>query len=303
MGGGRVPAVGPEGGRRRHRAGPLRPPGCRRRTGRRRQPVHETLPAAHAYRRQNRGYEGLAISPDGTSLFVALQSPLQLPPDPNVGRDSRNTRILRLDMEGRVTGEFVYRFDAAAGFDPANSARARDMKVSGLYAVSATRLLVLERTDFVAKVYLVDLTTGTDISGRPPTGAPANDLEGRNDDATLAEIGIAPLAKTLVVDLDTIDSMPDKIEGLTVVGPSVIAVANDNDFGLTDSPTWTPDGRLASDTAVASRLLYVALPEPLPLGRGYLNVAADGGVFAFGRAPFLGGLGGLALTRPVVGAA
>ena len=44
-------------------------------------PVVESLPASHAYRRQNRGYEGLAISPDGNSLFVGLQSPLQLPPD------------------------------------------------------------------------------------------------------------------------------------------------------------------------------------------------------------------------------
>lgn len=63
-------------------------------------PVFETLPASHAYRRQNRGYEGLALSPDGTSLFVGLQSPLQLPPDPNVGRDSRNTRVLRLGPGG-----------------------------------------------------------------------------------------------------------------------------------------------------------------------------------------------------------
>jgi len=126
-------------------------------------PVYETLPARFAYRSVTRGFEGLAVSPDGTSLFVALQSPLQLPLSTTGGRDARNTRILRLDMDGHVTGEFVYRFDVASTFEPANGARARDMKVSGLYAISAMKLLVLERTDFVAKVYPVDLSTATDL--------------------------------------------------------------------------------------------------------------------------------------------
>jgi hypothetical protein len=40
-----------------------------------------------------------------------------------------------------------------------------------------------------------------------------------------------------------------------------------------------------------------------PTGRGYWLVASDGGVFAYGDAPFLGSTGGLALTRPIVGLA
>jgi superoxide dismutase, Cu-Zn family len=39
------------------------------------------------------------------------------------------------------------------------------------------------------------------------------------------------------------------------------------------------------------------------LGAGYWTVAADGGVFAFGDAPYLGGLGGTRLVSPVVGIA
>ena len=38
-------------------------------------------------------------------------------------------------------------------------------------------------------------------------------------------------------------------------------------------------------------------------GRGYWNVAADGGLFAFGDATFYGSMGGQALARPVVGMA
>ncbi|HSS10134.1 MAG TPA: hypothetical protein VLL25_09625, partial [Acidimicrobiales bacterium] len=40
-----------------------------------------------------------------------------------------------------------------------------------------------------------------------------------------------------------------------------------------------------------------------PSGGGYWLVAADGGVFTFGDAPFLGSLGGLRLNQPIVGMA
>lgn len=228
-------------------------------------PVYDTLPAEHAYRRQNRGYEGLALSPDQKHLFVALQSPLQLPPDTNVGRDSRNTRILQLNLDGHVTGEFVYRFDWAADFDPGSGARARDMKISGLYGLSPRQLLVLERTDFVARVYLVDVTKATDLGGwKPPTGAALNYIETLNSEGDLQTSGITPLPKDLVIDLDSVNGMPDKIETIAVVNPSTLAVANDNDFGLTEEPTWDSKGRLTSDTGVRTRILYVPLPKALP---------------------------------------
>ena len=38
-------------------------------------------------------------------------------------------------------------------------------------------------------------------------------------------------------------------------------------------------------------------------GRGYWFVAADGGIFAFGDAPFNGSMGGTHLNQPIVGMA
>ena len=40
-----------------------------------------------------------------------------------------------------------------------------------------------------------------------------------------------------------------------------------------------------------------------PSGLGYWMVASDGGIFAFGDAPFLGSTGAITLFRPVVGMA
>ncbi len=40
-----------------------------------------------------------------------------------------------------------------------------------------------------------------------------------------------------------------------------------------------------------------------PDGKGYWEVASDGGIFAFGSARFYGSMGGAPLTRPVVGMA
>ena len=71
-------------------------------------------------RRLNRGFEGIALSPDEKTLYIALQSPF-LTPVTNAGRDSRNTRILAFDTQTeRVTGEFVYQFHPFAEFNVAN---------------------------------------------------------------------------------------------------------------------------------------------------------------------------------------
>jgi hypothetical protein len=40
---------------------------------------------------------------------------------------------------------------------------------------------------------------------------------------------------------------------------------------------------------------------PTPDGKGYWEVAADGGVFAFGDAKFDGSMGGTTLHAPIVG--
>ena len=57
------------------------------------------LPKILNYRRQNRGFEGIAVTPDEKTLFIGMQSPLDYPTT-TLGRASRNVRILRFDMGG-----------------------------------------------------------------------------------------------------------------------------------------------------------------------------------------------------------
>ena len=74
---------------------------------------------------------------------------------------------------------------------------------------------------------------------------------------------MAVLPKSLIVDLSMLPGMPNKIEGIALVRGDIIAVANDNDFGMIDNATFDAKGRMASDTMVKSKILYVQLPRPV----------------------------------------
>jgi hypothetical protein len=228
-------------------------------------PVTDSLPGILAKRRANRGFEGVALTPDGSTLYLGMQSPLENP-NRTTGRASRNVRILAFDIASEsVTGAFVYRFEESCSFigQPAvpNCGNAPgDMKLSSLFAIGPTQLLVEERTDAVAKVYLVDVSTATDILGDPwDAAATTPSLEGLADPATA---GITVLGKSLLVDLDELPGVPAKIEGVAVVNPTTLAIANDNDFGLVDDTLFV-DGVLANDTGARSHILYIHLSHPL----------------------------------------
>ena len=79
------------------------------------------------------------------------------------------------------------------------------MKVSGPCAISATKLIVLERTDFVAKLGPGRSLHGDDLGTWTSPSPALNYLGSLNADGALQVAGITPLRKTLVIDLDTIN--------------------------------------------------------------------------------------------------
>lgn len=95
-------------------------------------------------RRNNRGFEGLSLTPDGKRLIAFLQSPTVQ--DGGSNYLGRNTRILQFDADaksasyGRLVAEHIYQLtlDGSAAGD-------RHTPVSEVLALDATTFLVLER--------------------------------------------------------------------------------------------------------------------------------------------------------------
>ncbi|MFI2734385.1 esterase-like activity of phytase family protein [Streptomyces sp. NPDC018711] len=221
-------------------------------------PVVESLPSIFLQRKVNRGFEGLALLPDG-DLVLGLQSPL-LNPDKASGENSRTTRLLRFSPEeNRVTAEYAYRFDAVDAVEPGQT-KTSELKLSALVALGGDRLLVQERTDKAARLYEVRLRRGSDILGTTWDTAATPTLE-QLDDTTAAQAPI--LDKRLVIDLNTVEGVPGKIEGVAVEGPSTLVLLNDNDFGMTDGPAaFDANGRLV-DSGVETTLVRVRLDRPI----------------------------------------
>jgi hypothetical protein len=187
----------------------------------------EEMPPHNAAGRQtNRGFEGLAISPDGSKLYALLQSCLLQ--DGRYDAEKKyvagsNVRLLEIDVETNATREFVYPLD-----DPRNG-------VNEIVAVNAHEFLVIERDSLPGdqarfkKVVRIDIGGATDVSdiaALPETGLPE---------------GVKPVTKRPFLDL--LDpayglagrAFPEKIEGLAF-GPDLpdgrhlLLVTSDNDF-------------------------------------------------------------------------
>ncbi|MGW0732229.1 esterase-like activity of phytase family protein [Streptomyces sp. NPDC002851] len=220
-------------------------------------PVERTLPDILTARKQNRGFEAIALDPDQRTLYLAMQSPLSHP-DKAAGDASRNLRLFAFDLvSGKVTAEYAHRLDDVCDLDPDSCGKPSEMKVSGMVALGGGRLLLEERTDAVARIYGVDLGDATNIlGGRYDDRATSPSLEQL---AAPAADGIRVPRKKLVVDLDTVPGIPDKIEGIALADPSTLVVANDNDFGV---GSFDEGGRLV-DSGVRSRLITIRLPRPV----------------------------------------
>jgi len=224
-------------------------------------PLAKVLPAIYGKRKINRGFEGIALSADEKTLYAVLQSPLSNP-DRKIGDASRNTRVLTFDLASeKVTAEYVYRFDMSTQFAPAPANTPDEMKLSAVVTVSPTMLLVLERTDIVAKLYSVDMTKATNILNTKWTDPETKtSLESLSDPA---EAELRALPKTLVIDLSSIKGVPEKIEGVALLDPKTIAVANDNDFDSEESQYDAEGNNVGKGKK--SQILVITLDNPLPV--------------------------------------
>ena len=187
------------------------------------------------YRKNNRGFENIAVSPSG-KIYALIQSPL-LYPTSAVGSASRVHRILEIDPVTNQQKMYAYLNDGIIGAAGANQIRLQDWKLGDMAAINDTTFLVLEAaargTSDIKKMYKISLNGASVVkSGLSYSG---KSLEGLVDSLGFALSGIVPVKKTLVMDLlaNGWPSIYDKAEGLAIINDSTIAICNDNDFGQT----------------------------------------------------------------------
>ena len=227
------------------------------------------VPLVFARRRPNRGMEGLTITPDGKTLVGIMQFPLYNPSSAAI-TGSLAIRILTFDISSGKTKQFVYLMENAAL-----------QAVSEITAITNNSFLVLERgsefpteanrTSIIKRVYKISLSGATDISD--PANAAAGKLFGGKtveelkDAATLAANGIVPVTKTLVADLmKAINPVypHDKAEGLAIINSHLIAVSNDDDFGITGSNGIYQQKILPATGSIdKNRIYFIKLTDPL----------------------------------------
>ncbi len=190
-------------------------------------PVTGSLPAGLANRRANRGFEDLALLPDGHTVVAALQSSVVVAGD----RDRLVTELVEFDTAtGSTVAELPYRFDAASTF--AAGTRGRDLKISALIPLDQTHVVVQERTDTECRFSVVELD---------PTDTLVTEAD-----------------KTLLADLAGVPGVPGKVEGAALKNRSKLIVISDNDFGFV--PRVYRDGEDVDYTGVKTVLAEVKLP-------------------------------------------
>jgi hypothetical protein len=135
------------------------------------------------------------------------------------------------------------------------------MKLSAVVFLNPTNLLVLERTDLVAKLYAVDLSNATNILNTKWDNPKTDPTLEALDEPAAAELRVLP--KSLVVDLKQFKQMPDKIEGVAILDRNTIAVCNDNDFDSEENKYDAEGNNLGKGKK--TEILIISLSKPLPL--------------------------------------
>ncbi len=190
-----------------------------------------------AGKRNNRGFEGLAISPDGKFAFAMLQSPML--DEGGLTGTGTVSRIVKFDTEtGEAVAQYAYEMKRPG----------QGQGISALVAINDHEFFVLERNNrgvgvgaaFATadkEVYKIDLNGATDVSSIDldavgavyskvvKSATPFLDLDAN----TLAELG---------------NKSPEKWEGLAV-GPKLadgsylMLAGTDNDYSVSQNGTGT----------------------------------------------------------------
>jgi hypothetical protein len=186
-----------------------------------------------AGKRTNRGFEGLAISPDGKYAYAMLQSAML---DEGGGNGSIN-RIVKFDTAtGNAVAQYAYQMKRSG----------QGQGISSLVAINDHEFYVLERNNRGVGVG-ADLATADkevykiDLSG-------ASDVSNLNLSTASGYTKVSKSAQILDLDANTLSALgnksPEKWEGLAI-GPKLkdgsylLLAGTDNDYSVTQNAGGT----------------------------------------------------------------
>lgn len=181
--------------------------------------------AADTGARANRTLEGLALTPDGRTAWVAMEGALrQDGPLPAVGRPGAACRFTAFDLAtGRPVRQRAYSPDAVP-LRPLLPAGRAENGVSEILMVDGQRMLVLERAYSAGRGVSLRLYEADTASGSDTLGV-----------AQLRPGAFAPMAKRLVADVSHLGlSRLDNTEGMCWGPPlpdgtrTLVVVSDDN---------------------------------------------------------------------------
>jgi len=224
----------------------------------------EALPSVLGQRRQNRGFEAIAMQ--AGKLYAFVQSPLRNPE--TLGNSAlnaiKNVRLVEVAPITLATRQFIYLMDNP---ESAGTGDTRADKIGDATALPGGGFMVVERDDdalpaspassITKRVYAFNLQGATDISSLDSLyGGKSLDQMTRSE---LSAVGVQPIAKVLHTDLTRAGyASVQKVEGLAFIDPTTFAVINDNDFGVASITIDTASGSFQRNEG------YV--PEPVVLG-------------------------------------
>lgn len=188
-----------------------------------------------AGKRTNRGFEGLAISPNGQFAYAMLQSAML----DEGGSNGTINRIVKFNtVTGQALAQYAYQMDSAS----------QGRGISALVALNHHQFLVLERNNrgigvgatlktADKRVYQIDLDGATDVT---------QINLGDANPATYTKVSKSPLF--LDLDANTLAELgnksPEKWEGLAI-GPQLsdgsylLLAGTDNDYSVTQNGSNT----------------------------------------------------------------
>eukprot|EP01025_Chloroclados_australasicus_P049952 TRINITY_DN5708_c2_g1_i1.p2 TRINITY_DN5708_c2_g1~~TRINITY_DN5708_c2_g1_i1.p2 ORF type:complete len:471 (+),score=58.45 TRINITY_DN5708_c2_g1_i1:246-1658(+) len=203
-------------------------------------PVSDTLPKVYTNRIIDRGFESVAVSPDGAIAYVFLQSPMCPESKCIESEESTVIRVLELDttdpMDIQVVGEYLYMGDTPEMWTVKENS-VMDVKVSAALWIGdsdSDDILVLERAEGQVKLYIVNFANATNVY----------DME---QSATLSwesmsnfwmdEFYVSFLTKTLLLDSSQVEgwdgeTVTYKQEGVGLVNDCTVIFGADNEFGM-----------------------------------------------------------------------